>query len=109
MWFPKILTEADMKPIREKISAIEQKQEACDTQHLTHNRRYEDITRNQTEQTRILTQIRDTLQTYLPVLDRVKRDQTTRDKLKDYALWVAALAAGGAGLHYWVQLLTGAL
>lgn len=107
MWFPKILTENDMKPIEEKIQAIEQKQEACDLQHITHNRRYEDVTRNQMEQTRILTQIRDTLQTYLPVLDRVKDDQTTRDKLKDYALWVAALSAGGAGLHYWAQLLTG--
>ena len=109
MWFPKILTENDMKPIREKIAAIEQKQDACDTQHLMHNRRHEDITRNQAEQTHILAQIRDTLQTYLPVLDRVKGDQTTRDKLKDYALWVAALAAGGAGVHYWWQLLTGAL
>ena len=107
LWFPKILTENDMKPIKERLQAIEQKQDNCDTQHLNHNRRYEDITKNQTEQTRILTQIRDTLQTYLPVLDRVKGDQTTRDKLKDYALWVAALSAGGAGVHYWVQLLTG--
>lgn len=107
MWFSKILTENDMKPIREKIAAIEHKQAACDTQHLNHNRRYEDITKNQAEQTRILAQIRDTLQTYLPVLDRVKGDQTTRDKLKDYALWVAALSAGGAGIHYWAQLLTG--
>ena len=109
MWFPKILTENDMKPIEEKIQAIEQKQEACDTQHLLHNRRHEDAIRDRTEQTRILTQIRDTLQAYLPVLDRVKGDQTARDKAKEYALWIAALAAGGAGLHYWVQLLTGAI
>ena len=109
MWFPKILTENDMKPIKERLQVIEQKQDTCDTQHLNHNRRYEDITKNQTEQTRILTQIRDTLQTYLPVLDRVKGDQTARDKAKEYALWVAALAAGGAGVHYWWQLLTGAL
>ena len=107
MWFPKILTENDMKPIEERMHLIEAKQEACDAQHLNHNRRYEDITRNQTEQTRILTQIRDTLQTYLPVLDRVKGDQTARDKVKEYALWVAALSAGGAGVHYWAQLLTG--
>ena len=85
MWFPKIMTEADMKPIIDKIAAIEQKQDACDTQHLNHNRRYTDLFNQTSVQTKLLEKIASQIESFEPTIKRSANNYTTFDTILRWA------------------------
>ena len=99
MWFPKIMTEDDMNQIKEKVHALEQRQDACDVQHLSHNRRYDDLTKQSTAQTKLLEGIHETIKSYKPTIDRSARTYTTIDTILRWAGGVAVLLGVYHGLQ----------
>lgn len=108
MRFLKLISDYIMADLNGRVSTLETKHEECEKQHQNHNRRHDDHTRDDEKQTKILEQILETLKEHAPVMKRARDDQTTRDKIKEYAIWIAAVAAGGGGVHYWINLFSGA-
>lgn len=107
MRFLKLISDYIMTDLNERITTLEIKHEECEAQHQSHNRRHEDNAKNNIKQTQILEQILETLKEHAPVFKRARDSQTTNDKIKEYAIWIAAVAAGGGGVHYWLNLFSG--
>ena len=85
MWFPKILTEDDMNQIKEKVHALEQRQDACDVQHLSHNRRHDYAAKNQLLQTELLKRIAERIDSFEPTIKRSANNYTTFDTILRWA------------------------
>lgn len=101
------IKEELIKIVREEMIKINARFEACDEKHQHHNRRHDDAAKDSQRQTKILEQILETLKEHAPVFKRARDSQTTGDKLKEYFIWIAAMSAGGAGIHYWIKLFSG--
>ena len=85
MWFPKIITDTDMKPIVEKVHALEQRQDECDAQHLSHNRRHDNVANNQILQTALLQRIAERIDSFEPTIKRSANNYTTFDTILRWA------------------------
>lgn len=107
MRFLKPISDCIMTDLISRVTTLESKHKECEIQHQNHNRRHDDHAKNNEKQTQILEQILETLKEHAPVFKRARDDQTTRDKIKEYAIWIAAVAAGGGGVHYWLTLFSG--
>ena len=113
-FLPEITNYIDLKidPIIDKINKLDLHQKEC-MDHHERNIKFQSRTDNDmAEINKILV---DTLNTnkeilgiikeYLPTLKRTQAVYTTQDTIKDAAVWIAALAAGSAGLHYLLKLM----
>ena len=109
MWFPKILTENDMKPIEERIHLIEAKQEACEAQHLLHNRRHTDLSNQSATQTKLLEKIVGQLESFEPTIKRSANNYTTFDTILRWAgggtVMLGLISAAAAAIYTIKELL----
>ena len=85
MWFPKIITEADMKPITERLDKLETRQDTCDVKHENHNRRHNDAANNHAAQTKLLERIAERLDGFEKTVTRTANNYTAFDTLLRWA------------------------
>lgn len=85
MGFPKFLTRNDMKPIEERLTRIESRQDTCDIKHEGHNRRHDDAANNHAAQTKLLERIVEKLEAYEPTIKRSASNQTAFDAVLRWA------------------------
>jgi len=105
--------KTDVTEIKVDVLDLKSHRTICNEKHESANKHRRESDK---EMINISTTLNSTLETnkeilslmkeYAPTVKRAKDAHTTTDKLKDYAIWVAALSAGGAGLHYWTNLFS---
>ena len=68
-----------MKPIEERLTCIERRQDSCDIKHEGHNRRHDDAANSNAAQTKLLERIVEKLEAYEPTIKRSANNQTAMD------------------------------
>ena len=104
--------ENKLKAHDARIFVLEDHKRQCEQMHvdsIEHRKRADDALNNLTESNMVLAksinEMNITITEILPTLTRAKDNFTTVDNVKSAAIWIAAVAAGLAGLAAVIKFL----